>query len=148
MANGFFAYQRRKLDILKYWGVGNVLYGAVGWLFPHPVVKHICLQAASWGAIDAALAVVGQRGALHKDQQWKQGELSEHDLGREVRNFRHILLFNAFLDFIYIFGGYRLWSTAGERRSRQGMGIGIIIQGLFLLLYDALLARDVGRRWG
>jgi hypothetical protein len=148
MAPEFFAYQQRMLAILKYWGVSNTVGGVLGWLCPHLVVRHASLQAATWGAIDAALAVVGQHNAARKEQQLQRGELSSHDLAREVRNFRHILLVNAGLDVIYILGGYRLLATAGERRERRGMGLGIMMQGLFLLLYDSLLARDVGRRWG
>jgi hypothetical protein len=74
--------------------------------------------------------------------------LTDHKFGQEVRNFRRILQFNTGLDVGYMLAGLWLIKTAGQRRQRTGMGLGIIVQGLFLFVYDGLLALDVGRRWG
>jgi hypothetical protein len=144
---GFFAYQQRQLGILKAWGLGSVVVGLVSLLSPAPRVRHAGLQALSWGAIDAALALIGQRSARRKAQRAQHGDLDRIAITREVRIFRRILLINSALDMGYVLGGLWLLRTADERQSRQGMGLGIIVQGLFLLIYDALLARDVGRRW-
>lgn len=143
----FFAYQQRRLGILKAWGLGSMVAGLASLLHPAQNVRHAGLQALTWGAIDAALALLGRRGARRKAQQAQQGSLSSADIAREIRTFRRILLFNSALDVGYVLGGLWLLRTAGERPSRQGMGLGIIVQGLFLLVYDALLARDVGRHW-
>jgi hypothetical protein len=147
MAANFFEYQQQKLDILKWWGLGSVVLGAAGMLQAGPRVRHAGMQALTWGAIDAALAFAGQHGAAGKARRLDQGALSEDDLAREIRNFRRILLINAGLDVGYVLGGVWLLATAGERHERQGMGMGIIIQGLFLLLYDTALAQDVQHRW-
>jgi hypothetical protein len=143
----FFAYQQRQLGILKIWGLGSMAAGLASLLHPAPRVRHAGLQALTWGAIDAALALLGRRSARRKAQRAQQGDLGSAAIAGEIRTFRRILLINSALDVGYVLGGLWLLRTAGERQSRQGMGLGIIVQGLFLLIYDALLARDVGRRW-
>jgi hypothetical protein len=143
----FFDYQQRQLGILKIWGLGSIIVGAASLLHPAPRIRHMGLQAISWGAIDAALALLGRRSARRKAQQARHGERSSAAIASEIRTFRRILLVNSLLDVGYVLGGLWLLRTADERPARQGMGLGIIVQGLFLLVYDALLARDVGRRW-
>jgi hypothetical protein len=143
----FFEYQERQLGILKAWGLGSVVVGLASLPVPEPRTRQAGLQALTWGAIDAALALFGRRGARRKAQQARQGELDRAAIARERRTFRRILLINSALDVGYMLGGLWLLRTAGERRERQGMGLGIMVQGLFLFIYDALLARDVGRRW-
>jgi hypothetical protein len=121
--------------------------GLASLLHPAPRVRHAGLQALSWGAIDAVLALIGRRSARRKAQRAQQGDLDSATIARAIGTFRRILLINSVLDVGYVLGGLWLLRTAGERQSRQGMGLGIIVQGLFLLIYDALLARDVTRRW-
>lgn len=147
--DSFFAYQRRRLAILKYWGLGSVLLGLPTALLSDPLPRQFGLQAATWGAIDAGLAVFGRWQARRKAQQYAQGDIPDAQVQREIRTFRTILLVNAALDVGYIAGGLWLLRTASaeQRRTRQGMGSGIMVQGAFLLLYDALLAREVQRDW-
>ncbi|NJM05009.1 hypothetical protein HC891_00430 [Candidatus Gracilibacteria bacterium] len=54
------------------------------------------------------------------------------------------MLVNAGLDVGYILGGLALLRS--EQPGRQGMGLSIVMQGAFLLAYDAWLANDV-RGW-
>jgi hypothetical protein len=98
------------------------------------------VQAIVWGAIDAALAWFGRRGARDKISRGAK------DDPRQARRFRTILLINAGLDVGYVAGGWALLRGARGRDERTGMGLGIIIQGLFLLVYDSVLAWMVGRR--
>lgn len=147
MITDFFAYQQRRLDILKFWGVGNVVVGAAAAICPEPVVRHIGLQSIGWGAIDAALAIAGQRSAGAKARQLAQGELAASHVDEEVRHLHRLVLVNAGLDAGYVVGGLWLFITAGQRRHRQGMGLGIMAQGLFLLLYDGFLAREIEHRY-
>jgi hypothetical protein len=46
---------------------------------------------------------------------------------------------NVGLDVLYVLGGWWLVRRAGTNEARQGAGIGIIIQGAFLLIYDGVL---------
>jgi hypothetical protein len=145
----FFDYQERRLAILQNWGLASVLLGVFAAKMRDPLPRQFGLQAATWGAIDAGLAIFGRGQARRKAQRRAQGELSDEKLVREMRTFRSILLVNAALDVGYIAIGLWLIRAAPEdkRRARQGMGSGIVVQGAFLLLYDALLAHEVHHDW-
>ena len=67
--------------------------------------------------------------------------MQKDDIGevetREARWLSRILWVNTGLDVIYILGGLWLFQTWGEGSSLwQGHGVGIIIQGGFLFLFD------------
>lgn len=143
----FFAYQRRMLGILLAWGLGNMLLGVLAWAIRDPLVRQFGVQALVWGAIDAALALFGRRSARRKAAAYERGDLDNADMLREAANMRRILLVNAGLDVGYIVGGVWVMRRFHARRDRRGMGLGILVQGAFLLVYDSLLARDISRRW-
>jgi hypothetical protein len=143
VADTFYRYQERRLGILWRWGVASALAGLPGLFLRHPLLRHVAIQTSSWGVIDALLAFFGRRAARRKERLLAAGALSLADQRREARRFRAILLVNALLDICYIAGGVIL--ARHHRPDRRGMGLGIIPQGLFLLLFDGLLARGVGR---
>ncbi|MCU0493624.1 MAG: hypothetical protein MUD01_18710 [Chloroflexaceae bacterium] len=145
--NNFFRYQYDKLGILLGWGVGNSIGGLLLLLVPSAFWRQFGMQAFSWGAIDAALAVFGRRGTRKKAARYAIGQLNDEAMHKEANRFRQILLINAGLDVLYIASGLFTAARYADRPGRRGMGLGIAVQGLFLLIYDALLARDVARRW-
>lgn len=134
---GFFAWQHAALGWLLAWGAGNVIVGAGLATSRRPDLRQIGLQAIVWGAIDAALALNGRRGA-RTNQQHDPASTSRSG-SHEAARFQKIVAINAGLDLLYIAGGLRLAQTARCNSSRYGTGIGIAVQGLFLLLYDLLL---------
>lgn len=136
----FFHFQYRVLGVLWAWGLGSVAAGLPALLSRNQVARQAGIQAIAWGAIDAALAWFGRRDAR------KKISASATDGPRQARRFRTILLINAGLDVGYVAGGWALLRRARGRDERAGMGIGIIIQGLFLLVFDSALAWLVGRR--
>ncbi len=148
MRYNFFDYQYSMLDPLKVWGLINMALGWSGALSTDPLLRHIGFQAMGWGVIDATLALFGQHSANCKAEIARRGKMPRDRMRHEVRSFRRLLLINAGLDVGYVLGGLWLLLTAGERRERRGMGLGILIQSLFLLCYDAALAQDVKHRWG
>lgn len=135
----FFHFQDRVLSVLQAWGFVSMAVGAPLLASRNAVLRHIGLQALSWGAIDALLAVFGRRGAR------KNIARGATDGPRQARRFRLILLANAMLDVGYIAGGLALLRRAHGRADRAGMGVGIVPQGVFLLGFDALLAWCAGR---
>ncbi|GAC1357376.1 MAG: hypothetical protein NVS2B12_05560 [Ktedonobacteraceae bacterium] len=147
MQNNFYRYQQRRLGILLGWGLGSVLVGSVMQWITQDFWKQFGLQALAWGAIDAALALFGIRSARKKERQYEQQELSRPDEEKEARTIRRILLINAGLDGLYILSGSWVIWRFQTRSDRQGMGAGILLQGAWLLVFDALLARDVRKRW-
>ena len=147
MSNNFFVYQQQRLRILLGWGLGSTLVGLPLLISPSPFWRSFGLQAASWGLIDAILAILGGAGARRKATRVEVGELGEEEALAEARSFRRILLINVGLDLLYIGGGLTTARRAAQRPGRQGMGMGIALQGLFLLIFDSLLAREVAQRW-
>jgi hypothetical protein len=145
--SNFFVYQRRALSPLLRWGIGSSLLGAALLLVPRPFWRQFGLQAVTWGMIDVLLAIAGRRQALVRAEQFASGALDETDVEREATTFERILLVNAGLDVGYIAAGGLTAAWFADRPDRRGLGLGILVQGLFLLLFDALLARDVRRRF-
>ena len=147
MQDNFYRYQQRRLSILLGWGVGSVVVGSSMQLITQDFWKQFGLQALAWGAIDAALALVGIRSARSKERRYEQKELDDADEKKEARTIRRILLINAGLDGLYILSGSWVIWRFQARSDRRGMGVGILLQGVWLLLFDALLARDVKKHW-
>ena len=130
----FFYFQERVLSVLWRWGLASVAAGLPALIVRNAVVRQAGMQTIAWGAIDAALAFFGRRGARERLRR------GSNDALVQARRFRLIVLINAGLDVGYIVGGWRLVRGARGRAERAGMGLGIIVQGLFLLLFDSALA--------
>jgi hypothetical protein len=146
MNNNFFSFQYHALKPLEQWGLGSVIGGAVLALLPG-FWRHFGLQAIGWGAVDWLLAKAGQRQALLKAEDLVIGDLDEAEAHAAAERLRNLLLINAGLDLLYIGSGLWLLRRAGDRADRRGMGAGILVQGLFLLLFDSILAVEINRRW-
>jgi hypothetical protein len=131
----FWTWQHQALGWLLGWGVGSVVVGAGLVADRRPELRQIGLQAIGWGAIDAALALNGRRAARAKQQLAAPAPTVE----REAARFQQIVAVNAGLDLLYVAGGAWLTQTAGQQARRRGMGIGIMVQGFFLLIYDSWL---------
>lgn len=131
---GFSDFQRWVAHVLLIWGLGNVAAGILAARSSNPVFRHAGLQSIAWGAIDAALALVGHRAA--------------HQQGREAtraRRFRTIVAVNTGLDLLYAAAGALTIHKARGRGDRAGIGVGIIIQSTFLFVFDAVLTWLSGR---
>lgn len=146
MHPNFFVYQRRALQPLLFWGIVSSILGALMLPFGG-FTRHFGLQAAAWGVIDVLLAMAGRRRALLKAEALAEHSLDESAATHEAERFRGILWFNAGLDVLYIVAGLFTALRFADRPDRRGMGVGITVQGVFLLLFDALLARDVERKF-
>lgn len=147
MPDNFYRYQRRTGGALLAWGLGNMLLGPLALFSRDAFWRQFGLQAFAWGAIDAALAFFGRRSAARKAERYAAAELDAATAHQDAAQFRRILLVNAGLDVLYIgSGAWTAWAFR-DRPDRRGIGLGIVFQGLFLLVYDLLLADDVARRW-
>lgn len=134
---GFFAWQHTALGWLLAWGVGSMVVGAGLATARRQDLRQIGLQAIGWGVIDAALALSGRRQARAKQHQALGSQ--QRSPSAEATRFQRIVAINAGLDLLYIAGGLRLTWTGYSNPNRYGMGVGILLQGCFLLIYDSLL---------
>jgi hypothetical protein len=117
---------------LLWWSVPSVILGTIGVLLPWPVVQGFALQALIWGGIDALLALLGLRRA-----QRRAGRYPDHaeDVAETLR-LRRTLMVNGFLDIVYIAVGVGIVVTLFRQPFPLGNGIGVIVQGIFLLFFD------------
>jgi len=134
-------YQQKISRQLLRWSALSVGLGVL-MRFGGKFWKGIGNQFIAWGAIDAAIALFGQIGARNRiDRMHNPGDL---EIKRaETRNLSLILWVNAGLDVLYVLGGW-LWMRRdqGDGQAR-GNGIGVIVQGLFLLIFDLYHARNL-----
>ncbi len=134
-------YQNKISRQLLQWGAASVVLGLllrVGGKF----WKGLGGQFVAWGAIDAAIAIFGQMGARDRvDRLENPGTLEIKQ--QEVQNMSRLLWINAGLDVLYIFGGW-LWMRRdkGDGQAR-GNGFGVMLQGVFLLVFDLFHATNL-----
>jgi hypothetical protein len=106
-------------------------------------VRGLGQQFAAWGLIDALIAIFGKRSA-QKRQANLMDPLASEITSQESRKLRMILWINAGLDIGYMAGGIGLALTKGnENTGWRGHGIGIIIQGGFLMIFDLIHALKI-----
>ncbi len=147
MPENFFAYQQRWMKKLLSWALGSIAVGALCQLFRSPFWKQFGIQAIAWGTIDAALALLSIRSAARKDDRYRQEELRAEDVQKEAHGLYRLLLLNTFLDMGYCALALWLWQRFHARVDRKGLAVGILLQGLWLLLFDGWFTIDIRKRW-
>ena len=126
---------------LGWWALASVLVGTTLLLTPErtfgalaPIAFGFGLQSLIWGAIDGVIAL---SGALDLRRRRAAGEPRDAAATRAFgRRLRRLLRLNAALDVVYVAVGLTLlalWRTP----EGLGHGLGVVVQGGFLLVFDA-----------
>ena len=123
------AHQERAMDILLAWGGLSMGSGAVLTLQGSPVARGFGIQNLAWGAIDVGIALWARSSIEEK-------RLEGYSPEEERESFRRILLINTLLDLVYIAVGVGLMVSGKEHL--RGHGIGVTLQGSFLLVSDGV----------
>jgi len=124
--------------LLKWAGVSTVL--GVVMSFFGVFWRGVGSQFVGWAAINAAIAVGGdfaaqQRRATRPDSDTPKSYL------REGNTLRRLLMINSGLDVLYMIGG--MWTARRTRKPwLRGVGLGVILQGLALFIFDLVHARQ------
>ena len=119
---------------LLIWSGLSVLVSAVMVFSSNPFLHGLGIQFFAWGVIDAAIAYFGAKASEKK--RLRLGGSAEAE-AKESRWLERILWINTGLDMFYVFGGLWLMQTwSMDSLLWKGHGVGIIIQGGFLLLFD------------
>ncbi len=101
-------------------------------------------QFLAWGAIDALIAMLGQSGNEQRNDRYENPG-SPEVLAKESEKLRRLLWVSAVLDIAYIVAGW-MWMKRGQQRDdsqARGSGLGVILQGLFLFVFDVWQALRV-----
>jgi hypothetical protein len=131
-------FEDRLARQLLAWGAASVVKGAalaaVGTATGDRFLRGFGTQTIGWGAIDGALAV----GGLVRARRHRADPPAGDAAAREAARIRRILAVNAGLDLLYIAGGLAV--VAGRGRTdpaARGHGLAAVVQGAFLLGFDA-----------
>ncbi len=121
------------------WAVASVVLGGVLLTFADgATARAFGLQFLVWGAIDGAIAIAGWI-ALRRAHA--RGAVADPRCAPpERRRLRRLLWINAGLDVVYVAAALlvlALWRTP----EGLGHGLGVLIQGGFLLVFDVVHAR-------
>jgi carboxylesterase len=119
------------------WGLLSTVIGAWMLVTGDAYWRGVGVSFLLFGVVDAAIGVGARASAEHGRRRTIGDEPART---RETIRIRRILLVNAALDVLYVSGGLLLAATADGEPWRTGAGLGIIIQGAFLLVFDLVHA--------
>jgi hypothetical protein len=134
-----YEFQQKAMPFLLGWGMASMLGGIPFVRNKSPFLKHVGIQFLAWGAIDALIALLGLRSATRKQRAWELGEIPPEQVTKDRAGFQRIVGINAGLDVAYLLAGRALMRADRTDLRKQGAGLGVLIQGAFLLIWDALL---------
>ncbi|QEC66063.1 hypothetical protein FRZ67_01605 [Panacibacter ginsenosidivorans] len=126
------------MKVLGSWGIVNLGVGAAGWAGNDGGSdKYFHQMNTLWGAANAGIAVLGLTGA--KRNLSKQPGVAENIQAQQ--SIEKTFLINGGLDFVYIGSGIFLNARGNSHNNAQlkGYGSSVIMQGVFLLLFDATM---------
>lgn len=128
---------------LMNWNYVNLGIGALLMLVGGRFLRGVGSQFAGWAAINLGIGWFGSRA--NTERAARPDAKSPLIREMQARSLRRLLWINAGLDVLYMIGG--LWYGLRAKAARgRGMGVGVIFQGLFLLIFDVLQAREVPER--
>jgi hypothetical protein len=131
-ADSLLAAERAHLMRVALWAVASIVAGSalLAWRawrgHRSPLLLHFGLQTAAWGAVDLGIVLLGARGLVLRD-------------AAGFTALDRFLWLNVGLDAGYVGVGVTLaacgWAL-GRRGAPIGAGLGVIVQGLALVVLD------------
>ena len=129
-------FQTRLTRRLFVWSALSVAFSTLTIFSADNFLRGLAIQCFVWGVIDGAIALFGERASAKK-RLIVQGSASAENEAKESRWLSRILWVNTGLDVLYILGGIWLMKTWGaESPLWRGHGVGVVLQGGFLFLFD------------
>jgi hypothetical protein len=131
-----WAYQSALTRRLLAWSLFSLIAGLVMQM-GGVVLRAAGMQFVAWGAIDAGIALVGR----NQSRQRKASADADTPavLAAETSKLHRLLWLNTALDVLYMVAGLAAARRRGDERWR-GHGLGIVVQGGFLFIFDLLHA--------
>jgi len=139
----YFAQNRNNITangmkVLGSWAITNIGVGAAGWANSQGGSnKYFYQMTTIWGAVNLGAAILGYTNVQkHKDDIISSGQNLN-----EQRKIENTFLINAGLDVVYIGAGAYLLhrGNANGFDELKGYGSSVIIEGVFLLLFDGTM---------
>jgi len=128
---------RKGLHVLLYWAIGNIVLAAVLRLVPGIGFQSFWEMTAFWNVVNLVIAAMGLRRLGRNIEPTSVAA----EIG-EAHRMEKVLLFNGGLDVGYMMFGLFLTqlSSGPMYESYPGWGAAIVVQGLFLFVFDTLFA--------
>lgn len=129
--------------VLGGWAVGNLAVGAIGAaLSTDERVRWLHLGNLLWNTVNLGLAIAGLAMQWNADPAGFDAKQSLRESSSSVTIFG----VNAGLDLGYLATGGLLWQRGDAKADQRMVGIGqaLLIQGGFLLVFDAVMAILLG----
>jgi hypothetical protein len=121
--------------ILLVWGLLSIVGGLSFLYFNNSFMDAVGFQFIIWGAIDALIAIFPSVIRMLRKERKEQN----------LNKLKNILLINSFLDLGYIMIGCLIFIGFFEINQYNGHGVGVIIQGSFLAVFDTFYALKIIR---
>ena len=126
------------MEVLGSWAIANIGVGAAGWASSAGGAnKYFHQMNVLWNTANLGAAILGFTGAAkNKNRQFTRAETL-----KEQQKIERIFLVNGGLDVAYIGTGLYLKLHGDIKNSNlmRGYGSSIILQGVFLLLFDGTM---------
>jgi esterase/lipase len=133
MTGSIRTFQKQVSKRLLVWSSISIPVGIALSLTNKPFWRGFGVQSILWGAIDAA---IGAFGFISARKQAHRPESQEQEHGSSQWMSR-LLWVNTGLDLLYLLGGAALIRSRGRKNPLwRGHGWGIILQAVFLFLFD------------
>ena len=119
---------------LSAWARISIGLGLVGLIAPREFWRGMASQFLGWGVINQAIAFFGSQGTKKRLANLDKAEKKAIE-AQETQKLAKILWINAGLDVGYVLFGAIFARSNRYNSFKVGAGIGIIVQGLFLLFF-------------
>jgi hypothetical protein len=134
--------ERGAMGALASWSVGNMLVGVPAARQTEDRSRAFWLANVGWNGVNLGIAGMG---AISMGARARKGDPGLEQVTLQHRKLRRALAINAGLDLGYVVTGLVLQRTA-ERRELRGLGDALVLQGAFLLTFDAGFLLEHRRR--
>jgi hypothetical protein len=130
--------QTTSMWVLTSWSVANLAYGGIASSRTEGSTRYFHRMNVYWNVVNMGIAAPSLIRSLRKKNSLPT---TLHESIDELHSLEKTLLFNAGLDVAYLMGGLylleRAKTTTNTHERFKGFGQSVLVQGGFLLLFDA-----------
>jgi hypothetical protein len=130
--------QKRSMVALAGWSAANIVASGIATDTRNREMRYFLQMNVMWGGINLAIAGLGYWGAGRE----KIDNPALADVLKHQNRIEKTYLINAGLDVVYVGAGLLMNKTSDNQKNPEkfkGYGNSIMLQGGFLLLYDAII---------
>lgn len=131
-------YSKNAMITLAGWSVANIAGSGIATNTRNAELRYFHQMNVMWGGINLAIAGLGYRSASRE----KIDNPTLADVLKHQNKIEKTYLINAGLDVLYVGSGLLMNKTSDNQKNPEqfkGYGNSIMLQGGFLLLYDAIM---------